>query len=171
MADKRKALGRGLDALLPSAKSQAKPAPQLVRAENSADGTPREIAIELIEANPYQTRTYPDDAALNELAASIRVSGVLQPVLVRSIAGGRFQLMAGQRRMLASARAGRKTVPAIVRTMSDQQAMEATIVENLQREDLNPIEQARAFERLAGEFKLTQEQIAQRTGKERATVT
>jgi len=170
MADKRKALGRGLDALLPSAKTNAKPTPQLVRTE-SGDGSPREIAIEQIEPNPYQTRIIPHEAALQELAASIRVSGVLQPILVRAIAGGKFQLMAGQRRMIASEIAGKKSIPAIVRTMSDQQAMETTIVENLQREDLNPIEQAHAFDRLAHEFKLTQDQIAQRTGKERASIT
>ncbi len=141
MADKRKALGRGLDALLPSSKTNAKPTPQLIRTENGGDGSPREIAIEQIEPNPYQTRIIPHEAALQELAASIKVSG-----------------------------AGKKNIPAIVRTMSDQQAMETTIVENLQREDLNPIEQAQAFERLAQEFKLTQDQIAQRTGKERASI-
>ena len=171
MADKRKALGRGLDALLPSSKANTKPSPQLVRIENAGDGSPREIPIEQIEANPYQTRNIADETALQELAASIKVSGVLQPILVRSIAGGKFQLMAGQRRMRASEIAGKKSIPAIVRTMSDQQAMETTIVENLQREDLNPIEQAQAFDRLAHEFKLTQDQIAQRTGKDRASIT
>jgi len=171
MADKRKALGRGLDALLPSSKTSAKPTPQLVRAESTSDGSPREIAIEQIDANPYQTRNIADETALQELAASIKVSGVLQPILVRSIANGKFQLMAGQRRMRASEIAGKKSIPAIVRTMSDQQAMETTIVENLQREDLNPIEQAQAFDRLAHEFKLTQDQIAQRTGKDRASIT
>jgi len=171
MADKRKALGRGLDALLPSSKANAKQSPQLVRTENAGDGSPREIPIEQIEANPYQTRNIADETALQELAASIKVSGVLQPILVRSIAGGKFQLMAGQRRMRASEIAGKKSIPAIVRTMSDQQAMETTIVENLQREDLNPIEQAQAFDRLAHEFKLTQDQIAQRTGKDRASIT
>src|SRR5579859_2784801 len=174
MADKRKALGRGLDALLPSAKSQAKPAPQLVKNDAGASGTaagPREVALELIDANPYQTRVMTDPAALEELAASIRVSGVLQPVLLRPLASGRFQLMAGQRRVMASLKAGRTSVPAVVRAMSDQQAMETTIVENLQREDLNAIEQAMAFGRLSREFKLTQDQIAERTGKERTTVT
>jgi ParB family chromosome partitioning protein len=94
----------------------------------------------------------------------------MQPILVRPLADGRFQLIAGERRWLASQRAGKKTVPAIVRQVSNEQAMEMTIVENLQREDLNPMEQARAYERLGREFGLTQEQMAQRTGKERSSV-
>ncbi len=111
-----------------------------------------------------------DEAALAELAASIQVSGVVQPITVRPEANGRFQLIAGERRWLASQRAGKATVPAIVRHVSNEQAMEMTIIENLQREDLNPLEQARAFERLGREFGLTQEQIAQRTGKERSSI-
>ena len=107
---------------------------------------------------------------LAELAASIAANGVVQPVLVRPLAGGRFQLIAGERRWRASKLAGKTTVPAILRQVSDEQAMEITIVENLQRADLNPMEQARAFERLSREFHMTQEQMAQRTGKDRATV-
>jgi len=95
---------------------------------------------------------------------------VVQPIVVRPLAGGRFQLIAGERRWLASQRAGKETIPAIVRHASDEQAMEMTIVENLQRTDLNPMEQARAYERLAHEFQLTQEQMAKRTGKDRASV-
>jgi ParB family transcriptional regulator, chromosome partitioning protein len=111
-----------------------------------------------------------DEAALAELAASISASGVVQPITVRPEANGRFQLIAGERRWLASQRAGKATVPAIVRQVSNEQAMEMTIIENLQREDLNPLEQARAFERLGREFGLTQEQIAQRTGKDRSSI-
>ncbi len=108
--------------------------------------------------------------ALAELAASIKVSGVVQPITVRPEANGRFQLIAGERRWLASKVAEKTTVPAIVRHVSNEQAMEMTIIENLQREDLNPIEQARAFARLGREFGLTQEQIAQRTGKDRSSI-
>ena len=97
-------------------------------------------------------------------------TGVVQPVLVRALANGRFQLIAGERRWLASKMAGKATIPAILRQVSDEQAMEMTIVENLQRTDLNPMEQARAFDRLSREFKLTQEQMAQRTGKDRTSV-
>jgi ParB family chromosome partitioning protein len=107
---------------------------------------------------------------LGELAASISSNGVVQPILVRPLANGRFQLIAGERRWRASALAGRATIPAILRQVSDEQAMEITIVENLQRADLNPMEQARAFERLSREFHMTQEQMAVRTGKDRATV-
>jgi ParB family chromosome partitioning protein len=130
----------------------------------------REIPVEEIDRNPYQTRTRLDDAALAELAASIQSVGVVQPVVVRKIDGGRYQLIAGQRRWAAAQRAGKRTVPAIVRVVSAEQALEMTIIENLQREDLNPMEQARAYERLSKEFGLTQEQMAQRTGKDRASV-
>jgi ParB family chromosome partitioning protein len=111
-----------------------------------------------------------NEEQLKELAASIAANGVVQPVLVRPQANGRFQLIAGERRWLASQLAGRPTIPAILRQVSDEQAMEITIVENLQRADLNPMEQARAFERLSREFHMTQEQMAVRTGKDRATV-
>jgi ParB family chromosome partitioning protein len=107
---------------------------------------------------------------LGELAASITANGVVQPVLVRPLANGRFQLIAGERRWKASELAGKKTIPAILRRVSDEQAMEITIVENLQRTDLNPMEQARAFERLSRDFHMTQEQMAVRTGKDRVTI-
>src|ERR1035441_9462504 len=105
-----------------------------------------------------------------ELAASITANGVVQPILVRRLGGARFQLIAGERRWRASKLAGKTTIPAILRQVSDEQAMEITIVENLQRADLNPMEQARAFERLSREFHMTQEQMAVRTGKDRASV-
>ena len=111
-----------------------------------------------------------DEEQLAELAASITANGVVQPILVRPQANGRFQLIAGERRWRASQKAGKTTIPAILRQVSDEQAMEITIVENLQRADLNAMEQARAFERLSREFHMTQEQMAQRTGKDRATV-
>jgi ParB family chromosome partitioning protein len=111
-----------------------------------------------------------NEEQLAELAASITANGVVQAVLVRPLANGRFQLIAGERRWRASELAGKKTIPAILRQVSDEQAMEITIVENLQRADLNPMEQARAFERLSREFHMTQEQMAVRTGKDRASV-
>ncbi len=171
MTEKRKVLGRGLDTLLPSRSATRPPAPAAHAAQPHVPGeTIRQIPLELIDRNPYQTRSHVDDVAMAELAASIMASGVLQPITVRPAAGDRFQLIAGERRWLASQVAGKPTVPAIVRHVSNEQAMEMTIIENLQREDLNPIEQARAFERLGREFGLTQEQIAQRTGKERSSV-
>jgi ParB family chromosome partitioning protein len=168
--EKRKVLGRGLETLLPSARMAppaAAPAPPPV---SPAGDAVHHIAVELIDRNPYQTRMHVEEPALDELAASIRASGVLQPITVRPLPEGRYQLITGWRRWLGSQRAGKTTVPAIVRQVSNEQAMEMTIVENLQREDLNPIEEARAFERLSREFGLTQEQIAIRTGKERASV-
>jgi ParB family chromosome partitioning protein len=164
--DKRKALGRGLDTLLPAARGiqSSAAAPQ-----QPAGDTVREIPVELIDRNPYQTRTHFDETALGELADSIKASGVVQPITVRK-QGERFQLITGERRWLASQKAGKPTVPAIVRQVSNEQAMEITIIENLQREDLNPVEQARAYERLSREFSLTQEQMAQRTGKDRSSV-
>ena len=167
MNDKRKVLGRGLESLLPGARATAT-APAPVAAPGESGGV-REIPIEEIERNPYQTRTRLDEVALHELAASIRSNGVVQPVVVRRVEG-RYQLIAGERRWRASKLAGKQTVPAIVKEASNEQAMEMTIIENLQREDLNPIEQARAYERLSREFTLTQEQMAQRTGKDRSSV-
>ncbi len=123
-----------------------------------------------IDRNPFQTRTHVDESELAELAASITANGVVQPILVRPLASGRFQLIAGERRWRASQLAGKKTIPAILRQVSDEQALEITIVENLQRADLNAMEQARAFERLSREFHMTQEQIATRTGKDRVSV-
>ena len=161
---KRRALGKGLDSLLPRAQAVA-PA-----SAESESGKPREIPIGEIDRNPFQTRSQFNDEQLDELAASIRANGVVQPILVRRQSNGRYQLIAGERRWLASQRAEKTTVPAIIRQVSDEQAMEITIVENLQRADLNAMEQARAFERLSREFHMTQEQMAQRTGKDRATV-
>ena len=162
---RRKALGKGLESLLPSVKASVDATPP-----RQSDGTPREIPVSEIDRNPYQTRSRFDESLLSELAASIKATGVVQPVLVRSLPNGRFQLIAGERRWLASQMAAKETIPAILRHVSDEQAMEMTIVENLQRTDLNPMEQARAFDRLSREFKLTQEQMAQRTGKDRASV-
>ena len=135
-----------------------------------AAGSAQEIPVDHIDANPYQTRRRINEPAMQELTDSIRASGVVQPVVLRPTANGRFQMVAGERRWLASKRAGRTTIPAVVREISNEQAMEITIIENLQREDLNPVEQARAFERLSREFGMTQEQIATRTGKDRASI-
>jgi ParB family chromosome partitioning protein len=128
-----------------------------------------ELPLSSIDRNPFQTRSNFDEQQLQELAESIAASGVIQPILVRR-QGDRYQLIAGERRWLASQKAGKSTIPAVVRQVSDQQALEITIVENLQRADLNPIEQARAFERLSREFRMTQEQMAIRTGKDRASI-
>ncbi|MBZ5647961.1 MAG: ParB/RepB/Spo0J family partition protein [Acidobacteriia bacterium] len=172
--EKRKALGRGLDSLLP--KTQV--APQVPVAGAPAVAAPaapvgeavQQIAVDLIDRNPYQTRTSVNDTSLQELAESIRSAGVIEPLIVRTGEGGRYQLIAGQRRLAASKKAGKATVPAVVKQVSNEKAMEMTIIENLQREDLNPIDQAEAFDRLSREFGLTQEQMAERTGKPRSEI-
>jgi ParB family transcriptional regulator, chromosome partitioning protein len=167
---KRRALGKGLDSLLPRVTASAVAvAPRALGPEGEA-GKPMEIPLSEIDRNPYQTRTHFDEKLLTELAESIAANGVVQPILVRPLPNGRFQLIAGERRWLASQRAGKATIPAILRQVSDEQAMEITIIENLQRADLNPIEQARAYERLGREFGMTQEQMAYRTGKDRASI-
>jgi ParB family chromosome partitioning protein len=175
---KRRALGKGLESLLPSSRPAASAAATIPAVSASAApepaGKPLEIPVELIARNPWQTRSVFDEAALEELARSIAATGVVQPILVRPMANEkhplRYQLITGERRWLASKKAGKETIPAIVRQVADEQVLEMTIVENLQRVDLNPMEQARAFHQLSQQFKLTQEQMAARTGKDRASV-
>jgi ParB family chromosome partitioning protein len=169
---KRRALGKGLESLLPS-----RPAPAtvpVITAVAEPTGKPLEIPLDHIERNPFQTRTRFDEAQLQELTQSIAASGVVQPIVVRPLSQQngqvKYQLITGERRWLASRKAGKSTIPAIVRQASDEQTLEMTIVENLQRADLNPMEQARAYQRLSHDFKMTQEQMATRTGKERASV-
>jgi ParB family chromosome partitioning protein len=170
----RNALGRGLGALIRETDLQAVDVTKLPVApiETSAGlmgSQPQLVDIDLIEPSPYQPRTRFREDALAELAQSIRVSGIIQPLVLRRV-GSRFQLLAGERRWRAAQRAGLSRVPAVVREVTDEVALEITLVENIQREDLNPIEEARAFERLMNEFHLTQEEVATRTGKDRATV-
>ena len=180
----RNALGRGLGALIREPEPQVPVAPApgtpsypttfngaaVAPARDSAPtGGPLQIDADLIDPSPFQPRTRFREEALDELARSIKASGIIQPLVVRSI-GNRFQLIAGERRWRAAQRAGLTKVSAIVRDVPDELALEMTLVENIQREDLNAIEAARAFERLMDEFQLTQEAVAERTGKDRATV-
>jgi ParB family transcriptional regulator, chromosome partitioning protein len=178
----RNALGRGLGALIrepepqaPADAPQVQPHGTIASAAATAPARevvhpgPQQIDIDLIEPSPYQPRTRFREEALDELARSIQASGIIQPLVVRPI-GSRFQLIAGERRWRAAQRAGLTKVSVIVRQVPDELALEMTLVENIQREDLNAIEAARAFERLMDEFQLTQESVAERTGKDRATV-
>jgi ParB family chromosome partitioning protein len=164
LADKRRpALGRGMAALLSNAAS-----PPTVAA--AAPGRALlQLSIELVERSPDQPRKRFDEVALEELAASIREHGVVEPILVRR-EGAKYRIVAGERRWRAAQRAGLREVPAILREASDREAFELALVENLQRADLNAIEEAEAFEVLATDHGLTQEQIAGRVGKERSTV-
>ncbi|HXN19544.1 MAG TPA: ParB/RepB/Spo0J family partition protein [Candidatus Binatus sp.] len=127
------------------------------------------LDIDLIDPSPYQPRSRFREEALEELARSIRASGIVQPLVVRKV-GARHQLIAGERRWRAAQRAGLSRVPIVIRNVPDEMALEMTLVENLQREDLNPVEQAHAFQRLIEEFHLTQEEVAERTGKDRTTI-
>ncbi len=184
----RNALGRGLGALIrepeppvapppasmpavavTSGGAAAAPALSPIAANTEAQSSPNQIDIDLIEPSPYQPRTRFREEALDELARSIQASGIIQPLVLRPI-GNRYQLIAGERRWRAAQRAGLTKVTAIVRHVPDALALEMTLVENIQREDLNAIEAARAFERLMDEMQLTQEAVAERTGKDRTTV-
>ena len=160
IASGRRGLGRGLDALLP-----VRPEPAI-----SSGETVRQIGISAISPNPQQPRQQFHPERLQELADSIKVHGIVQPVVVRR-QGEKYLLIAGERRWRAASLAGLPTVPAIVRDVPDNQILEITLIENIQREELNPVELAEALARLASEANLTHEQIAERTGKDRITVT
>ena len=164
----RKALGRGLEALIP----EAPPRPAGDPATGAVEGdTTREVAIDEVRSNPYQPRGSFDADALQELADSIRENGLIQPLVVRPVPGGGYELIAGERRFRACAQAGLTRVPVVIRKASPREMLQIALVENLQREDLNAIEEAEAFQRLATEFGLTQEEIAGRVGKSRTAVT
>jgi ParB family transcriptional regulator, chromosome partitioning protein len=172
----RTALGKGLGALIrepeiapaPPVAQEAPPGPRPSQPTAPREMT-QQLEIDLIDPNPYQPRTRFREEALEELARSIRSGGIIQPIMVRPN-GLRYQLIAGERRWRAAQRAGLQRVPAMVRELPERMALEMSLVENLQREDLSPVEQARAFERLSSDFQLTQEEIAERTGKDRATI-
>jgi ParB family chromosome partitioning protein len=195
----RNALGRGLGALIrepepqqiqpqqnqPQQQPQQQPAQGPISQGPLAPGTTAQshqpipmpqpqtgsyqVDIDLIDPNPYQPRTRFREEALEELSRSIQASGIIQPIVLRKM-GARYHIIAGERRWRAAQRAGLQRVPAVLRDIPDEQVLELTLVENLQREDLNPVEEARAFDRLLNEFHLTQEEVAERTGKDRATV-
>ena len=159
MADKRPALGRGLSALIPDAPAPAAPASERAL----------EVDIDRLRPNKFQPRTQMDDGRIEELARSIRSNGMIQPIVVRKGENG-YEIVAGERRWRASQRAGLLKVPIVVRDIPDDKLLAAALIENIQREDLNPIEEAVAYRRLADEFGLTQEQIAESVGKDRSSV-
>ena len=158
MVEKRPALGRGLSALIPD----APPNPQ-------TSARPLEVDTDLLTPNRFQPRTTMDDGRIEELARSIRSNGIIQPIVVRKAESG-YEIVAGERRWRASQRAGLLKVPIVVRDIPDDRLLAAALIENLQREDLNPMEEANAYRRLADEFHLTQEQIADAVGKDRSSV-
>jgi ParB family chromosome partitioning protein len=163
MPEKRSALGRGLSALIPTASEAPTQAVGL-------GSSPTEVDLDLLRPNEEQPRTYMDDARLDDLARSISVSGVIQPILVRPRSEGTYEIVAGERRWRAAQRAGLMRVPVVVRDIPVEKRLEFALVENIQRENLNPIEEARAYRRLGDQFQWTQEEIAHAVGKDRATV-
>jgi ParB family transcriptional regulator, chromosome partitioning protein len=160
-----KALGRGLSTLLPS-----KAAPPLASVQSDRDGSAFSAAIDLIIPNPLQPRTVFRPDRLEELAASIRANGIIQPLIVRRVDDG-YQIIAGERRWRAAKVAGLAEVPVVVQDVADPQMLELALIENIQREDLNPIETAHAYDRLSRELGLSQEEIGKRTGKDRTSIT
>jgi ParB family chromosome partitioning protein len=162
---KRSGLGRGLDALIPGG------GPSGPSGFVSSDGGVTQLSTESIQRNPRQPRLHFAESELQELAASIREHGIIQPLIVSKGTDGRFFLIAGERRLQAARKAGLTNVPVVIRQASDQQFLELALIENLQRADLNPLEEAEAYRNLASEFKLSHEVIAQRVGRSRVAIT
>jgi len=168
-ATKKQALGRGLSALLKDPENDIRSA-----ADKNADklvGNIVELDLETIEVNPFQPRSNFNEESLEELASSIRELGLIQPITVRKIDFNKFQLVSGERRFRASKRIGMETIPAYIRIANDQETLEMALVENIQRQDLDPIEIALSYKRLIEEIELTQEKLSERVGKKRSTIT
>jgi len=162
MATKHKGLGRGLDALLSGNQSE----PDAPRAPDS----PQTLPLDQLQPGKYQPRTRMDQASLAELAESIKAQGVIQPVLVRRVEGGKYEIIAGERRTRAARLAGLTEVPVVLREVADNAAAAMALIENIQREDLNPLEEAQGLTRLMNEFRLTQEEVAKAVGRSRSAV-
>jgi ParB family chromosome partitioning protein len=158
MANTRQALGRGLSALIPQAPT------------SQPNEYPAEVDLDRLTPNRFQPRTVIDEPRLQELARSIEGSGIIQPIVVRPLDGGAFEIVAGERRWRAAQRAGLLRVPVVVRDVPDDKLLELALIENVQRENLNPIEEAEAYHRLINDYHLTQEQVSAAVGKDRATV-
>ena len=167
MAAKKRGLGRGLDALL-GGNSVDTLEQEAVKADTREL---QHLPLDLIQRGKYQPRRDMDVTALEELAQSIKTHGVMQPIVVRPIGEGRFEIVAGERRWRATQQAGLDRIPALVRDLPDEAAIAMALIENIQREDLNPIEEAMALQRLQQEFQLTQQQVAEAVGKSRVTIT
>lgn len=175
MSGRKRGLGRGLDALLGTGKSLhsgGAETPEAARAVTSGvdDAPLRELPVELIQRGKYQPRRDMEPESLRELADSILAQGVMQPIVVRPVSGQKYEIIAGERRWRATQLAGLEVIPAIIRNVSDQAAIAMALIENIQRQDLNPIEEAASLQRLQHEFDLTQQEVATAVGKSRSTV-
>jgi ParB family chromosome partitioning protein len=169
MVTKKRGLGRGLDALLGSSGKAA--AQQDASSPSPVDGDLKDVPVDLIRRGKYQPRRDIDQEALQDLANSIKAQGLMQPIVLRPVGSGNYEIIAGERRWRASQLAGLDRIPALIRDVSDEAAIAMALIENIQREDLNPIEEAMALNRLQEEFGLTQQQVADAVGKSRSTVT
>ena len=163
-ANKRQALGRGLSALLDESEKSAAGKEEII-------GNVVELPLDKIEANPFQPRTNFNEESIEDLAKSIQALGVIQPITVRKIENDNFQLVSGERRLRAAKSVGLQTIPSFIRIADDQESLEMALVENIQREDLDPIEIALSYQRLIDEIELTQEELSDRIGKKRSTIT
>jgi ParB family chromosome partitioning protein len=173
----RKKLGKGLDALLSAGSTETmasllgRPKDRSAPVSADRDGDLKNVPIDLIQAGKYQPRTDMHEEALQELANSIKVQGVMQPIIIRPISADKYEIIAGERRWRATQIVGMDTIPAIIKPVGDEAAIAMSLIENIQRENLNPIEEAMALKRLQDEFKLTQQEVADAVGKSRTSVT
>ncbi len=170
MSGKKRSLGRGLDALLGASAAASAAAGDSGAAAAAAEGILRDLPVDLVQRGKYQPRRDIDPESLQELAESIKAQGVMQPIVVRPISDRRYEIIAGERRWRATQLAGLDTIPALVRDVPDEAAIAMALIENIQREDLNPVEEAIALQRLQDEFGLTQQEVAGAVGKSRSTV-
>ncbi|MGB1686569.1 MAG: ParB/RepB/Spo0J family partition protein, partial [Pseudomonadales bacterium] len=164
MVAKKRGLGRGLDALLPRDLKADK------SAQKEAKGGLAEVPVEFIRPGRFQPRTQFDDASIAELAESIQAQGLMQPIVLRTLGQDSYEIIAGERRWRAAQQAGMEKVPVIVRDVDDESALAMSLIENIQREDLNPLEEARALQRLIDDFQLTHQEVAEAVGKSRSAV-
>ncbi len=171
MAAKKRGLGRGLDALLGATAAAELPNEASGTGQTLSTSQPRELPVDLVQRGKYQPRRDMDPESLQELADSIKAQGVMQPIIVRPISDKKYEIIAGERRWRATQLAGLESIPVIVRNVSDETAIAMALIENIQREDLNPIEEAASLQRLQQEFELTQQEVATAVGKSRSTVT
>jgi len=160
----KKRLGRGLDALLPKEKTAAKP-------DGERHGSLDEVPVEWIRPGKYQPRTHFAEESIEELAESIKAQGVMQPIVLRALDANQYEIIAGERRWRAAQRAGMEKIPAVIRQVDDESALAMSLIENIQREDLNPLEEATALQRLIDDFQFTHQEVAEAVGKSRSAVT
>lgn len=166
----KKRLGRGLDALLPKGTPKGT-SEEIAESPKRESGNLDEVPIEFIQPGKYQPRTHFAEESIEELAESIKSQGVMQPIVLRPVGSDRYEIIAGERRWRAAQRSGMEKIPAVVRQVDDESALAMSLIENIQREDLNPLEEAKALQRLVDDFQFTHQEVAEAVGKSRSAVT